>query len=147
MSYRPPKFKNEITLQLSRNESRCVIDDIDQQLGELGTDFVSRYPAHAELQALIADWIGVEPGRIVVTAGGDESIDRVMRISLAAEKKKIVSHEPSFEMVDIYAGNYGGELKPSSGFPAIFRSTPSFRKSTRIPRWSSSFRPTTPPAV
>jgi histidinol-phosphate/aromatic aminotransferase/cobyric acid decarboxylase-like protein len=122
MAYSPPEFKNEITLPLSRNESVCAIDDLPTQLGGLSTEFVTRYPAHAELQALIGQWIGVDPERIVVTAGGDDSIDRVMRKSITSDRKKIVSHVPSFEMIDIYAGNYGGQLEPvewlAGEFPA-----------------------------
>ncbi len=110
MAYSPPKFQHEITLQLSRNESRCAVVDLDRQLGQLGTAFVSRYPSHADLQSLIAEWVDVPPDRIVVTAGGDEAIDRVMRIALNGERKKIVSHQPSFEMVEVYANNYGGKL-------------------------------------
>ena len=72
--YKPPEFKNEITLQLSRNESQCAIDDLDRQLGSLGTPYVSRYPSHVELQELIGQWVGVAGDRIVVTAGGDESV-------------------------------------------------------------------------
>ena len=103
--YRPPEFKNEINLQLSRNESRCAITDLDDQLGSLGAEYVSRYPSHLELQNRIADWVNVDPGRIVVTAGGDESIDRVMRTLLSGERKQVVTHAPSFEMVDIYCHN------------------------------------------
>ncbi len=108
--YQPPEFNNEITLQLSRNESRCAIDDLDDQLGSLGAKFVSRYPSHTALQNLIGDWVGVAGDRVVVTAGGDESIDRVMRIMLAGNRKTVLSHSPSFEMVDIYCANYGGRL-------------------------------------
>ena len=108
-SYQTPEFKTEITLQLSRNESRCAIDDLDEQLGSLGAEFVSRYPSHIALQQLIGDWVGVASDRIVVTAGGDESIDRVMRILLAGNRKTVLTHAPSFEMVDIYCANYGGQ--------------------------------------
>ncbi len=108
--YRPPEFKNEITLQLSRNESVCAIADLDRQLGSLGSSFVVRYPSHQALQDLIGQWVGVDANRIVITAGGDESIDRVMRISLGQDRKKIVTHAPSFEMLDIYSSHYGGHL-------------------------------------
>ncbi len=111
MAYSPPKFKNEITLQLSRNESVAAIDNLDGELADLGEEFVSRYPAHHELQQLIGEHVGVSPDRIVVTAGGDESIDRVMRLALNGTRKKIVSHVPSFEMVEIYARNYDGSLE------------------------------------
>ena len=108
--YKPPEFKNEITLQLSRNESQCAIDDLDAQLGSLGTPLVSRYPSHAELQELIGQWVGVAGDRIVVTAGGDESIDRVMRTSIAGQRNNVITHAPSFEMIDIYCENYGGSI-------------------------------------
>ena len=109
--YKPPEFKNEITLQLSRNESQCAIDDLDSQLGSLGSPYVSRYPSHVELQELIGKWVGVAGDRIVVTAGGDESIDRVMRNSISSERTKVITHAPSFEMVDIYCHNYGGSVE------------------------------------
>lgn len=119
--YKPPEFGSEITLQLSRNESKCAINDLDFQLGNLGEQFVSRYPSHIELQTLIAQWIGVDPDRIVVTAGGDDSIDRIMRTSIKGGRTKVVTHAPSFEMVNIYAGNYNGSVEsvqwPSGEFP------------------------------
>ena len=73
MAYDPPKFKNEITLQLSRNESRCAIEALSETLGGLSEDFVVRYPSHAALQDLIGKWVGVDSDRIVVSAGGDDS--------------------------------------------------------------------------
>ena len=106
--YQPPEFKNEITLRLSSNESKCAISDLDHELGRLDSKFISQYPSHIELQRSIAQWIGVETDRIVVTAGGDDSIDRVLRNSLAGKRKSIVTHAPSFEMVDIYAKHYDG---------------------------------------
>lgn len=108
--YQPPKFRSEITLPLSRNESQCAIHDLDQQLGNLGSSFVVRYPSHLELQELLGRWLGVESDRIVITAGGDESIDRVMRLALSDTRKKVVTHAPSFEMLEIYSKNYGGHL-------------------------------------
>ena len=110
MSYDPPKFQHTITLPLNRNEAACVMDDPDQQLASLGTEFIARYPSQHELQLLIGQSIGIDPARVVVTAGGDEAIDRIMRTALAGDRKSIVTHVPSFEMVEIYAANYGGKL-------------------------------------
>jgi imidazoleglycerol phosphate dehydratase HisB/histidinol-phosphate/aromatic aminotransferase/cobyric acid decarboxylase-like protein len=109
--YKPPEFKNEITLQLSRNESCSAMHDLEEQLGSLGAEFVSRYPSHIALQELLGRWLRVDGERIVVTAGGDDSIDRVMRICLVGERNKVVTHAPSFEMVDIYCKNYDGRLE------------------------------------
>ena len=107
--YNPPEFKHEIKLQLSRNESTCAIVDLEQQLSEQ-SDLVSRYPDHLPLQLLIAKSIGVADERVVVTAGGDDAIDRVLRTSINETRKKIVAHKPSFEMIDVYASQYGGQL-------------------------------------
>ncbi len=109
MAYNPPAFKHEITLQLSRNESTCPIEDLPQQLSAQSS-LVSRYPDHLPLQSAIANWVGVETDRIVVTAGGDDAIDRIMRRSITTERPNVVCHAPSFEMINVYAGNYGGNL-------------------------------------
>lgn len=126
--YRPPEFNNEITLQLSRNESTCAISDLDDQLGSLGSQFVTRYPSHQQLQELLGEWIGVDSDRIVITAGGDESIDRVMKLSLGQERKTIVSHAPSFEMLDIYSKNYGGHLSTVQWIEGAFPTEPLIQK-------------------
>ena len=109
MAYNPPAFKNEITLQLSRNESTCPIDDLPDQLANQ-SDLVSRYPDHRALQSAIAGWVGVDADRIVVTAGGDDAIDRIMRRSISKDRPNVVCHAPSFEMISIYANNYDGKL-------------------------------------
>ena len=109
MAYNPPAFKHEITLQLSRNESTCPIDDLPDQLASQSQK-VSRYPDHLPLQSAIGQWVGVSDDRIVVTAGGDDAIDRIMRRSITTERPNVVCHAPSFEMIGIYAGNYGGQL-------------------------------------
>lgn len=110
--YNPPEFKNEIKLQLSRNESQCAIVDLEQQLREQA-DLVSRYPDHLPLQQLIADCVGVAADRIVVTAGGDDAIDRAIRNSIVPTRNKIVAHTPSFEMIEVYTNQHGGELDES----------------------------------
>ncbi len=109
MAYNPPAFKNEITLQLSRNESCCPIEDLPGELAGQA-DLVSRYPDHRAVQQSIGDWVGVDGDRIVVTAGGDDAIDRIMRTSISAERPNVVCHAPSFEMFSVYARNYNGTL-------------------------------------
>lgn len=109
MAYDPPKFDNEITLQLSRNESTCPIEDLPDQLSAQ-SQLVARYPDHRAAQQSIGDWVGVAVDRIVVTAGGDDAIDRIMRTSISAARPNVVCHCPSFEMFSVYARNYRGTL-------------------------------------
>lgn len=109
MAYNPPKFENEIDLQLSRNESCCPIDDLAAELAGQAS-IVSQYPDHLPLQNAIAKYVGVDADRIVVTAGGDDAIDRVIANSITDSRKKIVCHQPSFEMIAVYADMYDGRL-------------------------------------
>ena len=106
MAYNPPKFENEITLQLSRNESTCAIPEP----GSLDAELIRQYPSHQSLQQLIGHHVGVDHERIVVTAGGDDAIDRIMRTSISGKRNQIVTHAPSFEMLDIYSQQYSGEM-------------------------------------
>ena len=119
MAYNPPKFENEIDLHLSSNESVCPVDDLGALLADQA-DIVSRYPDHMPLQAAIASFVGVDANRIVVTAGGDDSIDRVMGCAITNDRKKVVCHQPSFEMIRIYADMYGGQLDASTWLEGPF---------------------------
>ena len=109
-AYSTPAFKHQIDLRLSGNESQCVIPDLAAYFRQLDSRFVSQYPSHQALQDLIGDWVGVDSERIVVTAGGDDSIDRVVGNLLGGSRKKVVTHAPSFEMVSIYTDNYDGSM-------------------------------------
>ncbi len=108
--YQTPEFQNEITLQLSRNESKCAIDNLEDRLAALDQTLISSYPAHQELQNQLGVYCDVPADRIVVTAGGDDGIDRIIRHALRGPAKTIVTHAPSFEMVDIYCRNHGGSM-------------------------------------
>lgn len=108
--YNPPQFEKPIFLQLSRNESECVIDDLPELLASLAGETVNRYPSQSKLQQRLGEQIQVDPARIVITAGGDEAIDRMVRSCLVGHRRRLVTHAPSFEMIDVYASLYGGQV-------------------------------------
>jgi histidinol-phosphate aminotransferase len=110
MAYTPPQLEKPITLSLSRNESQPAIDNLSRQLQILSPEFIGRYPDHLALQNLIGQSLGIDAERIVVSAGGDDAIDRILRGSINPQRKKIVTHRPTFEMIEVYARNYGGVL-------------------------------------
>ncbi|MDB2525266.1 imidazoleglycerol-phosphate dehydratase HisB [Mariniblastus sp.] len=110
--YQTPEFQNKITLQLSRNESTCAISNLEDRLADLDQALFSNYPAHQELQNQLGKYCDVPADRIVVTAGGDDGIDRIIRHAIQGSAKTIVTHAPSFEMVDIYCRNHGGSMSP-----------------------------------
>lgn len=110
-SYSPPEYGGEIKLPLNRNESVPALVDLAKAFQSIDSNSISRYPSLDQLQDAIGDWLGVDSNRIVVTSGGDEGIDRVVRSSLFGQRTQLVTHSPSFEMFDIYTHNAGGSIE------------------------------------
>ncbi len=110
-NYAPPQFNGEIKLALNRNESISAFPDPTDALLSINAENISRYPSYQPLQNAIGDWIGVDSNRVVVTSGGDEGIDRVIRNSLGSDRNGVVAHAPSFEMFDVYTHNAGGKIE------------------------------------
>ncbi|MEM6366437.1 MAG: imidazoleglycerol-phosphate dehydratase HisB [Planctomycetota bacterium] len=109
MAYDPPKFNSRIDLKLSANESTCPIPDLPRQLAGQAAN-IPFYPDHVPLQNAIGRWLSVDPDRIVITAGGDGAIERVMNHAISETRNRVVCHQPSFEMISIYASMFDGEL-------------------------------------
>ncbi len=111
-------FTDDKTLRLGRNEGPLSLPC--QAANGLSADALNRYPSYSELQMAYAQWIGVDPARVVVTAGGDEGIDRMIRLAIIGERNQVVVHAPSFEMVDIYTRQSGGDLHKVTWFDGPF---------------------------
>ena len=112
--YSTTEFDGEIRLALNRNESVCSIEPLARVLADTDPSTVSRYPSYTALQDSLANWLapqGIDAQRIVVTNGGDEGIDRIVRNAISDTKNVVVTHSPSFEMFDIYTHNAGGTIR------------------------------------
>ena len=107
-------------LRLDRNEGLLPSPGALADLAEADPELLRRYPDVSELTALLAARWNVAPGRVIVTAGADEAIDRICRAFLARGRTLLLP-EPSFEMLDRYAALAGGELVrvpwPADVFP------------------------------
>ncbi|HMP78688.1 MAG TPA: aminotransferase class I/II-fold pyridoxal phosphate-dependent enzyme, partial [Pirellulaceae bacterium] len=106
--YKPPQTKQPITLRLNANESS---PSVAATSNEFDPSMVSRYPDFSSLRQRLGTYLQVDPQRIVITAGGDEGIDRVMRWALRGTRREVLTHTPSFQMVGVYCHNSGGQLK------------------------------------
>jgi len=62
-------------------------------------DEARRYPCAAELESALADRSGVDRARVLVTAGGDDAIDRACRACLEPGRT-LVLPVPTFEMIE-----------------------------------------------
>lgn len=101
-TYAPPRHDAPIDLHLDANEGPPTwinIAEVAQRVGESG---VQRYPSVGALERAIADSLGISPEQVVLTAGGDEAIDRVCRTYLEPGREAIVP-APTFEMIGRYA--------------------------------------------
>jgi len=97
------------TLKLDSNEGPLPPATLLAGLATLDPEALRRYPDVAALEATLAGRVGVAPNRVIVTAGGDDAIDRVCRAYLGAGRSMLLS-EPTFEMFDHFARLSGGTL-------------------------------------
>ncbi|MEZ4296994.1 MAG: histidinol-phosphate transaminase [Polyangiaceae bacterium] len=108
-AYGIPRSKARIDLPLDGNEGPAPSEALLAKARELAADTVRRYPGAAELTGVLAARWGVGPERLIVTAGGDDALDRLMRAMLC-EGREIVFPVPSFEMIERYAKLAGGAM-------------------------------------
>ncbi len=95
-------------LRLHRNESRTTLNP--QFFAALDAKEWQRYPDASALAASLAVKLNVDPARMVITAGGDEGIDRAIRRALRGTRRKVLTHAPAFDMFPVYTQNAGGEF-------------------------------------
>lgn len=118
--YRVPRAPTPIDLYLDGNEgvlpSEAVFDGVD----DLDARALQRYPKATELEARLAEDLGVDTDQLVVTAGADDAIDRVCRAVLEPTKNAVIP-VPTFEMIPRFAELTGAEVRRvervGHGFP------------------------------
>lgn len=107
--YAPMRPTGPIDLHLDANESGVSAVDLAKLVSAIDRDVVRRYPSAKALEGLIAERLGVSVECALVTAGGDEAIDRACRTFLAPGRE-IVIPVPTFEMIGRYARRAGATL-------------------------------------
>lgn len=107
--YVPPASRRSAALLLDANEGAEPGEAIRQLLATVDPERIRRYPDAGVLEAMLADRAGVDPDRVVVTAGGDDAIHRVCTATLDTGLQ-LITHEPVFEMIPRYARLAGAEV-------------------------------------
>lgn len=107
-AYRPPKLLSPIRLQLDRNEGRPPVE-LDEWISAANRELVRRYPNSSSLTEQLANRHGVNPEQILVTAGGDESLQRICFAFLDVGTQMILP-SPTFEMLAKYGSLAGAEI-------------------------------------
>ena len=108
-AYVPRRRNPAIDLYLDANEGRPFPATLAAIVHDIAAGSVGRYPSFADLESALASRWKVDPARVLVTAGGDESIARVCAARLAAGARAIV-YEPAFEMFGAYARGRGASV-------------------------------------
>ena len=120
-AYVPRRRNPAIDLYLDANEGRPFPATLAAIVQDIAAGSVGRYPSFADLEAAIAQKWDIDPARVLVTAGGDESIARVCAARLASGSRAIV-YEPAFEMFGAYARGRGADvlgLSWTDAFPLV----------------------------
>ncbi len=117
-AYRPPSRPSYIDLLLDGNEGCPPALPVGEILDAAGPDLLRRYPDAAPLEARIAARHGLDPARVLTTAGADDGLDRCIR-AYADRGRAVVHTEPTFEMIPRYARLAGAPIRavPWTGGP------------------------------
>ncbi|MBI1291081.1 aminotransferase class I/II-fold pyridoxal phosphate-dependent enzyme [bacterium] len=100
--YSVPRHPASTDLKLDANEGEAPSPELLALLAEKGPDVMRRYPDASALQAILAKRMGVPPECLIVTAGGDDSLDRLCR-SILSSAHELLTTDPGFEMLPRYA--------------------------------------------
>lgn len=116
--YAVPALGPPLDLDLRGNEGALPSADLLAGLDD--PELLRRYPDARPLEAKLAERLGVAPEQVIVTAGGDEALDRVCRAVLS-EGSEAVLPVPGFEMTSRYIRLSGGTTVevswPGAAFP------------------------------
>lgn len=108
--YNPPRLLGPIDLWLDANEGP-LHDAVKQALREVGDKVTAqRYPSTESLAKSIAMLHGVDASQVLVTAGGDEVIQRACRASLESGRNIVIA-VPTFDVFTRCAMQEGAEVR------------------------------------
>ena len=106
--YRPSgRLGGEAAVRLHANEGRSPLTDsmLTKALEDLR---VERYPSVAKLESQLAEFHGVHPDRLVLTAGLDDALFR-LSFALLEPGRRAALCVPTFEMIPRYIQLSGGQ--------------------------------------
>ena len=105
--YQPRQAKTTPRFKIDANEAAAPALPLDQLLGAVTSDTISRYTRTGALEADIAASFGLEPDRVAVTAGADDGLLRLCLMTLEPGRQALLTR-PSFEMIPRYVALAGG---------------------------------------
>jgi len=108
-SYCVPKSGAPVDLKLDANEGAPVSAAVLNAFETTPPEVIRSYPKAANLEVLVAGRFGVDPDRVIITAGGDDAINRLCRAVLSPGREVVVP-EPTFEMIAHFGKMAGAKV-------------------------------------
>ena len=120
VAYHVPRHGAPIDLPLNGNEGVAPPRALLTALAAADPELLRRYPSAAPLEAALARRFGLDPAAVLVTAGGDDGLDRAFRAFLGPGRE-VVLPTPTFVMLPKYARLVGATARavpwPGGPFP------------------------------
>lgn len=112
-TYKVSQAVTPVDIFLNGNEgNKNLPEDINSRISELlgDAELIRKYPDSAALEKKIAERHNVLPAQVLVTAGGDEALDRICRLALEPGRN-VIMPAPTFGMLDHFARLAGGSVR------------------------------------
>lgn len=110
-SYHPPLAgRGGLRLDFNENTDACS-PRVMERLRQLQPEDLAKYPEREPLESLVADFLKVNRGEVLLTNGVDEAIHLLCQAYLDAGDEAIVV-APSYSMYSIYIKATGAEVIP-----------------------------------
>ncbi len=109
-AYSPPRHEAPVDLRLDGNEGSRPGPELMDVIVKAGPGILRTYPDGSAVERELAEMMGVDAARVLVTAGGDDALERIIR-SVLCEGREMVLPVPTFEMFERYARLTGGVVK------------------------------------
>jgi histidinol-phosphate aminotransferase len=107
--YRSPiASRDGLSLDLNENMAGCS-PRVLARLRTLSTEDIARYPQREVGERLVANFLGVDPERVLLTNGVDETLCLLFSTYLR-EGSELVLSDPTFMMYPIFAQAFGAHL-------------------------------------
>lgn len=97
-SYSVPRASTPVDLRLDANEGALPPQEVLAAARSVDPERVRTYPKKTDLEARLAEYLGARSSQVIVTAGGDDAIDRICRAFLGPGRNLLVP-TPSFVMI------------------------------------------------
>lgn len=108
--YRATRPRGPIDLWLDANEGTPGAEgELARVLASVGGEAVRRYPDASALERIVAERWGVDDLRVLVTAGGDDAINRLCLATLEPGRA-LLQHTPTFTMIKQSARLAGADV-------------------------------------